>query len=176
MSESLFLRLLLVFAPLSLLSFGGGQAMVAEMRMQTVDVYGWLSNTQFTNLYAISKVAPGPSTLVAALVGWHIASFAGAVTVTLAMYAPSSCLMLAAGYWWNRHKESRFFSLLERSLTPMAIGLFFAGAYSVLEAAKFRPIDFAVLAVIIGLLYFTSLNPLKIMMAIMIIYALPSLV
>ena len=38
---------ILVFAPLSLVSFGGGQAIVADMQHQTVDVQHWMSGTEF---------------------------------------------------------------------------------------------------------------------------------
>ena len=43
MDDNRLLGLILVFAPLSILSFGGGQAIIADMQHQTVDVWGWLS-------------------------------------------------------------------------------------------------------------------------------------
>ncbi|HEX2724542.1 MAG TPA: chromate transporter, partial [Beijerinckiaceae bacterium] len=61
--DNRLVALFAVFAPLSLLSFGGGQAIVADIQHQTVDVYGFLSNQEFADLFAISRAAPGPSTL-----------------------------------------------------------------------------------------------------------------
>jgi chromate transporter len=62
--DSRLLGLIIVFAPLSLFSFGGGQAVVGDIQYQTVVVHGWLTNEQFTDLYAVSRAAPGPPVAV----------------------------------------------------------------------------------------------------------------
>jgi chromate transporter len=95
MSDNRLLGLVLVFAPLSALSFGGGQAIIADMQHQTV-AQGWLSDTEFADLFAISRAAPGPSTLISALIGWQVAGLVGALVATLAMYAFSSSFMQRA--------------------------------------------------------------------------------
>ena len=67
MLDSRLIGLILVFVPLSLLSFGGGQAIVADIQYQTVEVHKWLTNSEFVDMFAISRASPGPSTLIAAL-------------------------------------------------------------------------------------------------------------
>src|ERR1044071_819651 len=99
MFDPRLLGLIVVFAPLSLLSFGGGQAIMADVQYQTVDVHGWLTNAEFTDLFAVSRAAPGPSTLIAALIGWQVASLPGAIVGTLAMYVPSSLVLYGIGSW-----------------------------------------------------------------------------
>ncbi|HEV7136633.1 MAG TPA: chromate transporter [Steroidobacteraceae bacterium] len=129
------LALLLVFAPLSILSIGGGQATIPEMQHQAVVVHSWLSNGEFADLFALSRAAPGPSSLIAALIGWHVFGFWGAVAATLGMFLPSSLLMYAVGAWWHRSQDSRLRRAIERGLTPIAVGLVFAGAITILRAA-----------------------------------------
>ena len=68
-----FLALLLVFAPLSLVSIGGGASVLAEMQHQSVVVHGWVTQHEFAELFAISRVAPGPGALLATLIGWQAA-------------------------------------------------------------------------------------------------------
>lgn len=99
MFDSRLIGLILVFAPLSLLSFGGGQAIMADVKYQTVDVYGWLSDGQFTDLFAISRASPGPGTLIAALIGWQVDSLAGALVAVLAIYIPSSLVVYFVCSW-----------------------------------------------------------------------------
>jgi chromate transporter len=129
------LALLLVFSPLSILSIGGGQATIPEMQHQAVVVHGWLTNGEFADLFAISRAAPGPSSLIAALIGWHVFGFWGAVAATLGMFLPSSLLMYAVGAWWHRRQDSPVRRAIERGLAPIAVGLVFAGAVTVLRAA-----------------------------------------
>ncbi len=135
MTASRLLALILVFSPISLLSFGGGQATIPEMQRQAVAIHGWLTDAQFTDIYAISRAAPGPSTLIVALIGWQVSGFFGALVATLAIFVPSSILMFAAGAWWQRNEGSRIRTAIELGLAPVAVGLVFAGAVIVLDAA-----------------------------------------
>ena len=100
------LALLLVFAPLSLVSLGGGPSVFAEMQRQGVEVHGWLTAAQFVDLFAISRAAPGPGSLIAALIGWEAAGFWGALAAALGLYVPSSCVLLVVGHWWRRRGDS----------------------------------------------------------------------
>ena len=142
------LALLLVFSPLSILSIGGGQATIPEMQHQAVVVHGWMTNGQFADLFAISRAAPGPSSLIAALIGWQVYGFWGAVAATLGMFLPSSLLMYAVGAWWHRRQDSAIRRATERGLMPIAVGLVFAGAIIVLRAANAGALALATAAVV----------------------------
>jgi chromate transporter len=135
MTASRLLALIMVFSPISLLSFGGGQATIPEMQRQSVAVHAWLTDAQFADIYAISRAAPGPSTLIVALIGWQVNGFLGALVATLAVFVPSSLLMYAASAWWQRNDGSALRRAIELGLAPIAVGLVFAGAVIVLDAA-----------------------------------------
>ncbi|MDN3564037.1 chromate transporter [Paeniroseomonas aquatica] len=128
------LALLAVFAPLSLVSLGGGPSVFAEMQRQGVEVHGWLTAAQFVDLFAISRAAPGPGSLIAALIGWEAAGFWGALAAALGLYVPSSCLLLLVGHWWRRRGDSPLRRVIERGLAPIAVGLIFAGVYTLIRA------------------------------------------
>jgi chromate transporter len=172
MSEARLLALVLVFAPLSLLSFGGGQAIVADMQHQVVDVRHWITGPEFADLFALSRAAPGPSTLIAALIGWQVAGFAGAVIATLAIYIPSSFVVYGAVRWWHASKESPWRGALERGLMPVAVGLVFAGALAVLQAAHVNGSQIFTTIAVTGLLVFTRVGIYLIMAVTVLAYAL----
>jgi chromate transport protein ChrA len=71
------LALVVVFVPLSLLSIGGGASLLADMEHQSVTVHGWTTPREFADLFAISRAAPGPGTMLAALIGWKAAGWGG---------------------------------------------------------------------------------------------------
>jgi chromate transporter len=163
MNESRLLALFLVFAPLSLMSFGGGQAIIADMQHQTVDIQHWMSGRDFVDIFAISRAAPGPSTLIAALIGWHIAGFSGAAIAAIAIYLPSSLVVYAAVRWWHATGVSPWRGILQRGLTPIAVGLVFAGALSVLEAAHVNALQVFATVIAAGLLTTTRVSMYAIM-------------
>jgi chromate transporter len=160
--DSRLLGLILVFAPLSLVSFGGGQAIIADMQVQVVD-HGWMTAQQFADIFALSRAAPGPSTLIAALIGWQVAGFAGALVGTLAIYVPSSIIMYGAIRWWQSGGDSPWRKALQRGLAPVAMGLVFAGALSVLQAAQVSALQLATTFVALGCLVFTKIGPYPLM-------------
>ena len=143
MPEGRLLGLIIVFAPLSLLSLGGGTSVFSEMQRQAVSVHGWMSDRDFVDLFAISRVAPGPGTLIAALVGWKVAGWIGALVAALGMFVPSSVLAYCVGLWWRRSQHSRLRLAIERGLGPPAVGLIFAGAWRVLQSGEAGPLQYA---------------------------------
>ncbi len=154
LSRQLF-ALILVFAPLSLLSFGGGQTLVPEIQHQSVMLHHWLSDADFADLYGLARTAPGPSTLIVALIGWQVAGFWGALIAALAIFVPSSLLVYWAGAWWQRNQASEFRKALERGLTPVAAGLIFAGPVIVLKSAHAGWLELSTTAVACAALAFT---------------------
>lgn len=174
MDDGKLLQLVLLCVPLSLVSFGGGQAIVAGLQHETVSVYGWLTGQQFTDLFAISRAAPGPSTLIVALIGWQVGGFLGAIAATLAIFIPSSLLIGAVGGLWLRRRASPWVVAIERGLMPIAVGLIFAGFYMLAEAAGLTWIDWATILAVSAILYFTKLNPYPILAAVALFYAATS--
>ena len=148
MSANRLLALMLVFSPLSILSIGGGQATIPEIQHQTVTIHGWLTNDEFADLFAIARAAPGPSTLIVALIGWQVAGFFGALAATIAIFMPSSIVMYAVSSWWLRNEKSAFRKAIEQGLAPVAVGLVFAGAVIVLSAAHAGLLALATTAVV----------------------------
>jgi chromate transporter len=129
------LALVIVFAPLSLVSIGGGASLLAEIEHQAVAVHGWTSPRQFADLFAISRVAPGPGTMLSALIGWNVAGLAGAVTASAALYLPSSLVVYAVARVWGRWRGAAWHGAVERGLAPIAAGLVLAGGLAVLRVA-----------------------------------------
>jgi chromate transporter len=127
------LALVIVFAPLSLFSIGGGASLVAEIEQQAVAVHGWTSPRQFAALFAISRAAPGPGTMLSALIGWNVAGLSGALTASAALYLPSSLLVYAAARVWGRWRGRAWHAAVERGLAPIAAGLVLAGGLAVLR-------------------------------------------
>ncbi|WP_144638356.1 chromate transporter [Bordetella genomosp. 13] len=132
--QRLLLGLLAVFAPLSLATIGGGQATVAEIQRQVVDVHHWLTHAQFLSDFAIARLAPGPGSLLVTLIGWQVAGFWGAVTATLALFGPTAFLLYGVAYLWRRHRGARWQRALEGGLRPVAAGMIAAAVYVLFTA------------------------------------------
>ena len=165
MRASVLWQLLAVFAPLSLLAFGGGQSIVADIDHQAL-AHGWMTQAQFVDLFAISRAAPGPGALLATLVGWKAAGWVGAVVASLALFVPSSLLAYAMAALWRRFGGHPTAHVIETALAPVAAGLLLAGAVAVIRASSGSPAVWAIaLGALAIFLWRPKLNPLLVLAA-----------
>ena len=171
MDDGVIWGLIRVFVPLSLLSIGGGPSILAEMEHQTVAVHGWLTQRDFVDLFAISRAAPGPGTLLVTLIGWKAGGWLGALAASLALYLPSSLIVVGATTVWRRYRHASWREKVERGLAPIAVGLVFAGAYSVIQATNGGALAWATAAVSAGLLLARRTHPLALLGGAAAVYA-----
>lgn len=112
------------FAVLSLLSVGGAVSVLPEMHRSLVDVHGWMSGREFSDLFALAQAAPGPNVLVVSLFGWQVAGMAGALVTTLAMILPSSFLTYYADRMlWRQAGAAAWREIFDNGLAPITVGL-----------------------------------------------------
>ena len=122
--------------PLSLTTVGGGQSVVAEIHRQAVNEYHWMTDGQFLDDFALSRLSPGPGSLLVSLVGWQVAGILGAVVASFAIFAPSSFLVYWLARIWTRYRGARWQIAVERGLAPLAAGMILAASLTVLRAAQ----------------------------------------
>lgn len=155
------LTLAFVFVPLSLFSIGGGTALLAEIEHQSVTIHGWTTQREFADLFAISRAAPGPGTMLSALIGWKAAGLPGALTASVALYLPSSLLVYCGVRLWGRWRGSVWYAAIERGLAPIAAGLILSGGVAILRTSPGGPaIWIAVIVSTALILYCRRLHPL----------------
>ncbi|NYT24843.1 chromate transporter [Alcaligenaceae bacterium] len=156
----LLLDLISVFAPLSLLTIGGGQSIIPAIHSQAVDVHQWMSNAEFIELFALSRLTPGPKTLLVTMIGWHVGGFAAAITASIAIFLPSSVLMYYLVRLWARHERSLLIRAISQGLAPVAAGMVLAGTGTILRAAEGGAWAWAVAIMTTVCLLYTRLSPL----------------
>jgi chromate transporter len=162
---STLLQLAAVYAQLSLLAFGGANAVIPEMQRQVVDVHQWMSAHEFAALYALAQAAPGPNMMVVSLVGWRVAGFWGALVTTGAVAAPSSLLTLLVSGVWFRFRNAPWRKALQAGLQPVTAGLIMASAALLIETTSVNWTAAVVTVVTAGLFIFTKLHPMLILAA-----------
>jgi chromate transporter len=136
MRSDLLWTMLVIFAPLSFATIGGGQSVIAEIHREAVVQQGWISEQQFVYDFALSRLAPGPGSLLVTLIGWQVAGWAGALVASVAIFLPSSLLLYGLARLWARFRGRPWQRAVERGLTPIAAALILAGSLTILQAAE----------------------------------------
>ena len=94
MMKSLF-KLFLTFFKIGLITFGGGYAMIANIKEEVVEKNKWLDEEELLQIIAIAESTPGPIAInMATFVGYKQKGFLGSVFSTLGVVLPSFIIIL----------------------------------------------------------------------------------
>ena len=117
------------FSAVSLTLFGGGYVMIPILKSILVDQLAWFNYKEFVFGISIGQITPGPILISAAFFGYKVAGFAGAVTATIAIFFPSSLLMIGASEAYQKVKNNKLFQAALMGIKPAVVGLiFYSGA------------------------------------------------
>lgn len=168
-----YLQLAALFGSLSLLSIGGGNAVLPEMHLRTVQGHHWLTNSQFADIFSISQAAPGPSILIVTLVGYGaglahggvLGGIVGGVVATVSMIVPAAILVYGVTLVWQKAQKSKLRYAVEKGFAPLTVGLILATSLVMSRAADHDWRAYTITAICTIIFIFTNTNPLIVVAA-----------
>ncbi len=87
-------NLFFTFFKIGLFTFGGGYAMISQIKEQVVNKYKWLTEDELLEVIAIAESTPGPIAInLATYVGYKRKKFLGSVFSTLGVILPSMIII-----------------------------------------------------------------------------------
>lgn len=145
---------------------------------------GWISEQTFTDIVAISQMTPGPIGINSATYIGYVApgvadpafsspvfGILGSLLCTIVVIIPSFLLVLYAGHYIARHRDSVVIKGIFTGLRPVVIGLIASAALLLMNSANFgtttpdvlKSIGLAVVALAFAL--FTKIHPIALIIA-----------
>ncbi len=118
------LDLLWGWTRVGIFGFGGGPAMIPLMKVECVERYAWMTETEFVDALALGYSLPGPiAAKMAVVVGWQAGGGLGAFAAFVGVMLPAMVLMMALmGAYW-RFKEAPAVIGAMKVVRPVVIGL-----------------------------------------------------
>ncbi|GAB03260.1 MULTISPECIES: chromate transporter [Acinetobacter] len=159
----ILLTLVIVFTQLSVLAFGGENAILPEMQHQVVTVHQWMTAEQFSSLFAMAQAAPGPNMMIVPLVGWHVAGPTGLLVTSLAKFGPSSIITIYALKFWEKFKANPLRARFEKALKPITVGLVLVSAWLIADASAQNLLLVVIVILTAFLGVFKKIHPLWVM-------------
>ena len=116
-------------------------------------------------MFAISRAAPGPGSLIVVLIGLKVAGLIGAAVSFAAMFAPSCLAVHLVARYWQKAARSTWRALVERALAPVAVGLTFASGLALMRNTEHGLKLWGITVVSTGLFSLTEINPIVLLLA-----------
>ena len=131
----LYITLFTTFVKIGLFSFGGGYAMIPLIQQEVVDKNAWISLEQFTDIIAISQIAPGPIAInVATFIGYTTTgNILGATLATLGVVLPSLIIMIVLVKFLSKTQDNIYVIRAFKGLRLIVIGLILGAAFSLMK-------------------------------------------
>ncbi len=134
----LYLQLFITFFKIGLFGFGGGYAILSLIQHEILG-HGWMTESELTDIIAISQMTPGPIGINSATyVGFTATgSIWGAALATFAIILPSFIIMLTLCKFVMVVQGNKYMEYALLGLRPVVAGLIAAAALMLINKENF---------------------------------------
>ncbi|MFD1885833.1 chromate transporter [Paenibacillus wenxiniae] len=141
------------------LVFGGGHVVLPLLEREFVP-NGQLSAQAFLAGYGATQAVPGPLFTFAAYLGTVMEGWAGGMMATVAVFLPAFLLVLGALPFWNDLRRNIAIQGAFMGVNAAVVGMLIAAWYDpIWTSSIFKPIDFAMAAILFSMLVYWKLSP-----------------
>ena len=123
------LSLFVSYLKIGFFGFGGGYAMLSLIHSEVVVNHGWLTNSEFSDIVAVSQMTPGPIAINSATyIGYEVAGVAGSVVATVAVCLPALTIMMLITRFFLKLHHNPYVKGVVGGMKPVVIGMIMAAA------------------------------------------------
>jgi len=179
----LYLKLFWTFFKIGLFGFGGGYGMLSLIQNEVVENHQWITNSEFTDIVAVSQMTPGPIGINSATyVGFKAIENAGmsrteavcgSLLASFSVMLPSFILMLLISAFFMHYKDHKSVQTVLKWLRPVVVGMLTAavllllneenlGVFSANNLQFYVSIGLFLLAFVAT--YFWKIGPIKVIL------------
>ena len=179
----IWMKLFWTFFKIGLFGFGGGYGMLSLIQNEVVEKQQWISNSEFTDIVAVSQMTPGPIGINSATyVGFKAIENAGmtrteavcgSLLASFSVMLPSFILMLLISAFFMHYKDHKSVQTVLKWLRPVVVGMLAAavllllneenlGTFSAANLQLYVSIGLFILAFIAT--YFWKIGPIKVIL------------
>lgn len=143
LAAPLVLPLFLFFLKVGSVLFGSGYVLLAFLRGDLVERWGWLTEAQLLDAVAVGQITPGPLFTTATFVGYVLAGTPGAVVATLGIFLPAFFFVAVSGPFVPRLRKSRPMAAFLDGINAAAVALMVVVTWDLGRAALVDPLTIA---------------------------------
>jgi len=134
----IYLQLFWSMFQIGLFSVGGGYVAIPLIQRQIVELHGWLTATEFTDIITIAEMTPGPIAINSAtFVGIRVGGVAGALVATFGCVLPSCIIVLLLAKLYYKYRSLSAMQYILSGLRPAVVAMIASAGLTILLLAFF---------------------------------------
>lgn len=176
-------NLFLTFLKIGLFTFGGGYAMIANVREVVVERNKWLTEEEFLQVIAIAESTPGPIAInMATYVGYKQGGFWGSACATSGVVVPSLAIIYTVSLFLDAFMTNQFVAYAFNGIKCAVAFLILRAGLNMFAKLEKKPLPMIVFGIVFAMLLLFELLSINFSSIILIIvggligilaYALP---
>jgi chromate transporter len=147
-----------VFLKVGTILFGSGYVLLAFLRADLVQHFGWVTDQQLIDAIAVGQVTPGPVFTTATFIGYLVGGLPGALLATLGIFLPSFVLVAATYPIIPKLRQSRWTAGILDGVNVASLGLMGAVTWHLARAALVDPLTIGIGVMAAGVLFRWRVN------------------
>ena len=156
-------ELFISFALISMLAFGGGNAVISLLERISVERMHWVTPQDFAAAIGFAYITPGPVLITSAFIGYRAAGLAGAVAATVGVFSIPWLLSVLAAYQVQRYMQHPWLRGFGLGAAPAVIGLLGITVFTLGRYAFHGWVYVVICGGALALALFTKVSPILIL-------------
>jgi chromate transporter len=149
----MLLELFWTFFKIGLFTFGGGYAMIAQIREIVIEKRHWLSEDELLEVIVVAESTPGPIAInLATYVGYKRRGALGSLMATLGVVLPSLCIIFLISLFLDAFMENRFVRYAFVGIQCAVAFLILKAGLTMLGKVEKKAIPLATFSIVFGAL------------------------
>ena len=150
------------FLKIGIFGFGGGYAILALIEHEVVDINGWMTTAEFTDIVALSQATPGPIVInCATYVGYTATgTILGSALATFAVCLPALILASLAARFIYKFRDNKYVDAAFKGLRPAVVGLILAAGLTLINQENFTDYISVIIFAVVAIATYFKANPI----------------
>lgn len=166
----------LFFLKVGSVLFGSGYVLIAFLRADLVERWGWLTERQLLDAVAIGQVTPGPVLTTATFIGYVLGGWQGALLSTVAIFLPAFVFVALTQPLIPRLRCSRAAGAFLDGVVAASLGIMAAVAIALARSTLTAPLSIALAAAAFAALAHWRINSVWLVLGGAVVGAIRTLV
>lgn len=151
-------RVFFFFLKVGSVLYGSGYVLLAFLRADLVERWGWLTSQQLLDAVAVGQFTPGPVFTTATFIGYVIGGVPGAILATIGIFLPSFVFVALTNPWIPKLRESSWASGFLDGVNVASLALVAVVTWQLGFAAVVDGVTAALVAISALLVFRTNVN------------------
>ncbi|OWA36617.1 chromate transporter [Saccharibacillus sp. O16] len=140
-------------------TFGGGYAMIAIIEREIVEHRGWMQPEEMGDMVSIAGSAPGGVAVnSAAYIGYRLGGVPGALAAVIGITLPTTAIVLLLSLAYSLFQGNPKVEAALKGIHAGVVALILLAGWKMVRSSLFDGLTYALCALALGLLLFTPLH------------------